>query len=1660
LPAPRGPVSHVVDSTSTLPIEWCANDDVLVDQPSYEQPDLYFDAPPPSLGGIALEQTFGCLPCDLDDPQLALALDRSGLNPLEYTPWPVNTASGSLTEAVTDLRLAGPGIPFAWTRAYNSRDTTTGALGPGWSHPFEAKLNVANQTTGELEYRAGSGQRTRFTKISGGSSGSASYAGKGFDGTLKRLSDDSYEMTTRDRRTFAFDSSGNLTQIKPRFRPATTLAYSGGKLSSITDSAGRTITITYSASNPALIERVTLPDGRYVQYGYTGTSMTSVRDPRGKTWNLSHDGNGRLTSIQDPLGHYELQNVQYDGQGRVTSEQNGTGDTVGYGYSTSSPYDVTTVSVPGRGDWVYRHVGYMLIDVTDPLGRKTSYSYDGQARTATIKDGHGNTRRFDYDAYGNVAKETAPAPLGFSVERTFNSTNDLLTEKDGRGNTTAYAYATTSDANYQPGQLKTVTDREGGVTTLKYWTTTSSPTPPAPKVGLLKSLTNQRGKTTVYGYGSLGNLTRITSPLGLETTFTYDGSARLNSMRDPRGNVPTPPAGYLSQWTYDAADNVRTATDARGNVTTFDYYNNELLWKTTRTEDDGTPRVTALEYDGANRPWKATDPRSGVETRLYWPDGQLKSVQSPQARTTSYGYDTAGQLTSVVEPNGNVSGATPSDWTWTYGYDDAGNRRTESHPDAGTREIEYDALDRPLRWIDALNHPTRVSYDENSNVTSRTDALDYSRTFTYDKLNRPKTATDERNKTSTYTYHSTGELASATTPLGNKTTYSLDNDGRVTSMVEPRGNAAGRDPAQYTWSYGYDEAGNATQVADPLGNQLQYAYDAVNNVTQAIDQRSNATGYAYDSMNRLKRVTPPAAGASGTLDTTYGYDPDGNLATRTDPNGHITGWGYDLDRLALQRTTPIGTWNLAYDANVDLKTVETPAGSVTPTTGDGTLTYSYDRVGRQTGIDYSDSTPDVTRSYDAAGRPEAMTDGSGTVAYTFDAADRLTDIARSGPNVGLNGTLHYDYDSAGNITGRTYPNGTNASQTFDDDERLASVTSGGRTTSFDYDEAANTTKVTLPATNGYVATRTFDRAGRLTTLDNSAGTSTLSKFDRTLDPAGNPTKVKTTRGATDTYDAYEYDARNRLTASCFSVASSATDCAGAPDSITYAYDKVSNRTQEVRSGAVPSPGTTTYAYNAADQLTSTTKGAQVTPYTYDANGNQASIGTRTFSYDLANELVSTASGLTSTTYAYDGDGRRVSATTSGGADLRLVWDPLAESGLPELVLERNSSGGAIRRYLNGPLGAVSYTGGAGTFYYHRDPLGSVTDVTDLSGTAQWRYDYDAYGGSRAAVNVPGTAVENRLRFAGQYRDPETGHYHLRARQYDPASGRFGALDPVESPIASPYVGAYVYVDGRPTVLVDPLGLFGWNPIETAKDVGGDIKDKAVDAAKAVGNATAGAADTATLGTSTKGLNAVGVHPDTDSASFIGGQIVGAVALSAGGGAGAVAIATRLSLKGLKVGAAGLVGGTAAGTLLDARQAARDGRSYGVRDALAGAGFNLAFGVVGGRCVIRPLRDAADRGEGLLSRIGQRLASERGSLGRPTPLTNAQATDLARWNGFEPTNLRPLRGQKIFRKGNRYIVQDVDSHMGGTWKMANSPEALRSKASRIGTYDEQLNRIGP
>jgi RHS repeat-associated protein len=496
-------------------------------------------------------------------------------------------------------------------------------------------------------------------------------------------------------------------------------------------------------------------------------------------------------------------------------------------------------------------------------------------------------------------------------------------------------------------------------------------------------------------------------------------------------------------------------------------------------------------------------------------------------------------------------------------------------------------------------------------------------------------------------------------------------------------------------------------------------------------------------------VTGPDPDGVGSLSapvTSYGYDVGGRLVELTDPNGNATG-----------------------------------------TPGDGTTSYSYDRAGRLTGIDYSDSTPDVGFGYDEVGNRVEMTDGAGTLSYSYDDLDRLTDVTRGSDS------FQYEYDLAGNITSRTYPDATEITYSYDENNRLASLTSSSNTTSYQYDPAGNLTQTTLPSGNGYVETRSYDEAGRLVSVENADGAGTLSAFDATLDPVGNPTEINRS-GAVSSTTTYDYDDNDRLTGVCFQ---SGTCPGGTDPFIRWTYDKVGNRLTETRP-----TGSTDYSYDAGDRLTETDDGSTATSYTYDDNGRLTAAGTDSYSWNLANQLTSTTVASTTTTYSYDGAGNRLT-TTTGSTVTNSQWD--TNHALPQLATERDGSGTLLRRYVYGGAGPVSMTTPADTFYYHYDQLASVANLTDSTGDPHWTYSYEPFGAIKTATQDDPTTPANPIQFTGQYNDPDSGLYNLRARQYDTATGRLLSRDPAEEPRTAPHTASYVYAGDRPTVMVDPTG---------------------------------------------------------------------------------------------------------------------------------------------------------------------------------------------------------------------------------------------------------------
>ncbi len=248
---------------------------------------------------------------------------------------------------------------------------------------------------------------------------------------------------------------------------------------------------------------------------------------------------------------------------------------------------------------------------------------------------------------------------------------------------------------------------------------------------------------------------------------------------------------------------------------------------------------------------------------------------------------------------------------------------------------------------------------------------------------------------------------------------------------------------------------------------------------------------------------------------------------------------------------------------------------------------------------------------------------------------------------------------------------------------------------------------------------------------------------------------------------------------------------------TFNYDPVGNRTNSNQNGAS--------TFNTANQLL---EDANFT-YQYDNNGNMtrktAKIGgtVTTYEYDAENRLVRVVSPTNTANYKYDGLGRRVEKDVIAGTTMvtRYVYDN------EDILLELNGANAIVARYTHGPGidEPLIMEKNSQSFYYHADGLGSITELTNQSGTIAQRYAYSSFGKIESQLDAN---FVQPYTFTSREFDTEAGLYYYRARYYDSRTGRFLQEDPLPGILILPQsLNGYRYSANNPTAYGDPFGLY-------------------------------------------------------------------------------------------------------------------------------------------------------------------------------------------------------------------------------------------------------------
>jgi len=1236
-----------------------------------------------------------------------------------------------------------------------------------------------------------------------------------------------------------------------------------------TDALGHATTFTWKPDVPDSVphdESITVdPDGVATRDGYKGNVLVFTQ--RGNLDAVSHRYDGALNRNLVVNGKHNQHEAAFDNAGNVIEQK----APLPFSFKAVTKYDAHNNPIEhtdANGNvWKDRYNGFdEVVESTDAEGHSIHYEYDARGLLTVQIDQRGKVTRYEYLPEGDKnfgLLKASISPEARRVEFGYDATGRQIAVVDPRGTLPgANRDAFTTRYELDPGNLvvsilqpgktdpwRTAYDQAGRIT--------SRLTPAREKTsyayfdnGLLNSVTDPR-KTVSYTYTAAGRRAAVRVPTGsgpdIVTTYGYNAKGLVDRVTSPRGNVPgANPADFTTTYFYDGNDNLvrirrpypggkfldrdvhvdeldRTdaTTDEQNKTTSFGRDNNGNVTSGT----DTLGRTTTMDYDKNGRQKSITD--NGKQTTGFQYDEAGNKIRQtmPEGGVTTWAYDGDGLLISATDPRGNVPGANADRFTTRHRYDAAGN---------------------PSQTIDPLGHVTVYNYDADNRLASVSDARGGTVRYTY-------TVDDQIRSV-----HAADAPFDAKKPEDNATVYDYDPDGQMRSV---------RDPLGHTTRFEYDRAGRLTAHIDALGRRTEIGYDTegdmVSMITLAKNEKPGAKERAkrtivdsYDIVGRRERHTLGSAGPVYTFGydakdrTTFYGDPAGKreavyddedqikTVTRTENTGKVETFGYEYDDRGniKARSYPDGTHiEATYDKDSRLTTLTAGGGGFGAVPA--TWRFDYDVAGQRIATTLPASTGLVeTRTYDDAGRLIGIIADHAPVGAAKPPATNGTSAAPAprGQVAANNNTK-----VPGAPTGVTALAGAAQAQVSwkpPSDNGSAPLTGytvtatpGGKTVEVgpgttsavvDALEPGRSYTFTVHASNKVGAGPESKPSDAVTPFP--VATNPVSAFQLDLDPLGNPNRVITTRGGVSESVAYSYDKANRVTSACYA----ATTCSGkSAGRIDYSYDMVGNRTKQTLSGTAGN-STTTYQYDAADQLTrQTTKAsgqAAVVDYGYDVQGNQTRAGADTFSYNLDHSLAkATVSGRT-TSFGYDGTGLRLSATTGSGAQAttqRWSWD--VNGTLPQIAVDTvTNTGGQVldkRAFAFGPddepLALLAPTSGAHS--YTHDWLGGVADMLSPAGAPEQGYDYDPYGNPRlgdtlktppngaAAQGTTGPA--NPLRYTGEYQDNTTGNgnYYLRARNYNPSTGRFTTTDP--APSAGAAVSPYAYANGNPLAFTDPTG---------------------------------------------------------------------------------------------------------------------------------------------------------------------------------------------------------------------------------------------------------------
>ncbi len=946
-----------------------------------------------------------------------------------------------------------------------------------------------------------------------------------------------------------------------------------------------------------------------------------------------------------------------------------------------------------------------------------------------------------------------PGRINLDFTRTYSSLRTATLGPTGYGWTDNYNQYLTFDGSGNA----TVHAANGSAVVFTFTAPSTYAGPPSEHVTLVKNgdstftLTDAGQNQTVFNVAvsNVSTLKKLVDRHGLAAytlTMAYNGDGTLASVTDPGNRTLT-----FAYQTIGTSKLIQTITqnDSPSRSVSFMYGTNSgdpTTYLSLTQVTEVASGLTKFTYDANHYLQTMTDPNNGVTTNTYDPSThQITKQQEPiTTRATTFSY--SGGITTITDPKGNVTKeeylngillsrtigyGTPQAATWTYSFDPVAVGLTAA--------------------VGPNGESVTTVRDPSANVLSETDGLGRTTGYTYNSFSEPLTIQDPTSVTTTNVYNGTGDLTSISRPLVGTsqvqtTTYNrtdVSHPGDVTSMV---------DADTHTWTYTYDANGNRNSVKDPLGNLTSYVFNADGWMTSSIAPNgyltrqdtfvrtpvSSSWGTAtdgnawtlqagsatYSTTGTQGKIAKPSSDSFESLGAALANDGGEILvrwqvATTTNTAGAIlrmsasasTYYGVRFDGAG--HVELFGKWGGTVHTNIGGVRVNYTPGTAKQwfrfRVAGNTLYFKVWADGNSEPTNWSGQTTDTNVT------------GTG-FAGLYGNASNSTGVKFDQFTANPYATTTYTYNSFGQRTGLTDPE--------------------NHTTSWHYDANQNLDKIT--DANGNLTTNVYDADNELIQVKRADSPQTILTTDYNSDG----TVLDQKDGKGNAVQSYQYDSLAHVT--------TVTDALS--NVTTYVYDAYGNMLSKQDPGgncsAQPATSCTTYAYDAANQLTGIKYSDGVTPnvsnITYDADGQRLGMtdgtGTSNWSWDSLHRMVSytngngaqvqwqynlrnlpttiTYPGSLNVTRGYDNAGRWTSvqdwntnSTTFGyDADSNLTTETFpAASGVVDTFTFNAADQMTVVASKKG--GSTLFSAG-----YTRDSADQVTsDSSAASGTGSYRY---------------------------------------------------------------------------------------------------------------------------------------------------------------------------------------------------------------------------------------------------------------------------------------------------------------------------------------------------